>query len=264
MCGDDGLNATYDGSGYDAAKRANASKIICPALAALYINGDIVVDSEGMTSFEASMAAMSKIGVKNALVATLVHGGSLQIADEQGRYDIFALDKTVAEHPISSGVMEVSKEERPQKFEELASFADANGRIYALQVARIVSYYRQHPFDVNRKATLPLPCYPTIGVPMPGFLKGFAFLGTLAGILGIMGRSDTWIGKMTGTGTYVTVEDLRGLYLEGRYPAGWEERRATLGLFGFLFWTNLVATNCFMRCICCFPPSGPAGNAMMV
>ena len=266
-CCTDSPDATFDGSKYDASKVAKSEKIICPILKSLYINGDLQIDEDGLTSFEASSLAMRRLGIRDASLINLVHGGSGQVLDDRGRFDIFGMDGNINEHPVSSGIMEVeTREERVAKFEELASFATDDGRIYALQAARIVAHYRAHPHDINRQASVPIPCCPKSKVGMPAnyaFMRGFAFLGTFAGIIGCMGRTDgSGFLSRAFFSKYVTVEDLRGLYLDGRYPPGWEERHAVLGLFDFLFANSVLMSYCLLQLMCCFTPKPKTEAAM--
>ena len=40
------MSKAPDGSGYDPAKRAKGDRIICPGLAAMYMNGDLEINEE--------------------------------------------------------------------------------------------------------------------------------------------------------------------------------------------------------------------------
>ena len=261
--------ATTDGSAYDSSKRANADRIICPALKALYMNGDLVVGPDGKVDYEESSEAIFRFGINNSLVITISHTGTTTLLDENDQFNIFELQNTVAEHPISTGVAELpTHDERAAAFLDLATFADADGRFYAKQVAQMVAYYRANPFNSNRKASAPCPCYScsrwcrcAAVIPI-WFFPGIGFLGTWAFLMAAMGRTD---GKGCCGGLfrkYLTIEDARGLYLEGRYPAGWVMPPRGANLLETLVVFNHVLFNCLSRCLCCCPPKKQ--GAMMV
>ena len=215
LCCTDSPSATFDGTRYDASKLPNANRIICPCLKALYMNGDLEVDEEGRISFEDSDVALRRFGFRDPFLMALMHGGTAQNLDEHGRLNIFTMEASIVEHPVSSGVLELpTLEGRAARFEEMASFADADGRIYAKQAATIVAYYRAHPHDTNRRFSIPFPCCPKLrcGIPLGfAFLRGFAFLFTFVAMLGTMGRTEA-TGLLSGFFglKYLTVDDLRG------------------------------------------------------
>ena len=107
------------------------------------------------------------------------------------------------EHATSTGIRDPVP--NAAKFDEFASFADEDGRFYMPQIAKAVRHFRKNPNDINTKAPAP---------------AGIAMLGGFTNMLLVWGRG----GLDEPKGTYLTTDDMRGLMMEGRYPAGWVPR----------------------------------------
>jgi hypothetical protein len=108
-----------------------------------------------------------------------------------------------------------------------AELADEAGRMYAAQATNMVNHFTKNPNDRNPQ-----------GLP-GGVLGAYGLLVTA------FGRDEQGDGK----GPYMTVDDLRGMYLEGKYPKDWVVRE--WGLFDAVKQIIRIKTALWWIWCCC-------------
>eukprot|EP00619_Florenciella_sp_RCC1007_P001505 CAMPEP_0205907466 /NCGR_PEP_ID=MMETSP1325-20131115/2564_1 /ASSEMBLY_ACC=CAM_ASM_000708 /TAXON_ID=236786 /ORGANISM="Florenciella sp., Strain RCC1007" /LENGTH=264 /DNA_ID=CAMNT_0053273561 /DNA_START=62 /DNA_END=856 /DNA_ORIENTATION=- len=190
-----------DGSNY--AKRPGWDKIICPALAALYMNGDLLVDEEGFVTEADLAAAVKRTGLEGVMVSG-VSNLSVPCPDTPAhlrKINLFKLDGSMLEHDCSTGIRDPAPD--PDKFEKMATYADysqdAEGRFYVKDLKKAITYFKANPNDRN--------------LDSPD--GGTAIILTYMGVLQVWGSDDEEGFR------FISVPKLRALLLEGRYPRGW-------------------------------------------
>merc|ERR1740138_1340547 len=110
--------------------------------------------------------------------------------------------KANLEHTLSTGILDPLPD--PEKFKEFAAFADKSGRFYASNFSKAFWHFWERPNEYNKDKKLPM--------------EGADLALVWGGMLDIWGHET---GGLAGCwkGKYLTVEDLRGHFLEGRYPS---------------------------------------------
>ena len=190
-----------DGSRWDPSKLEKAAAITCPVLNTLYMNGDLDCTEDGLATKEQLMDALKRTGLRSDFLADALSG-----AANDGPINVFKMDGGMKfEHSVSTGARDPSFNEA--KFNQMASFANPEGRLYATEWKRLLSYFTKHPNDTNKTPNL------------PG--KGTDMMAVSAGMLVAFGRDE----KGDGKSLFLTVEDLRGMYELGKYPVGWALRK---------------------------------------
>ncbi|MBT6179559.1 MAG: hypothetical protein HOI23_20130 [Deltaproteobacteria bacterium] len=176
-------------------ERVNADKIPCPALLSLYNNGDLKPESDGSINMEDLDKALGSLGlgpsVRGALVK--VADGTDKIPDT---FNLFNLRDSNIDHTGSTGIRDPKVD--PEKLDTFLSFG-TEGRLYASNLAEAMGHF--NAID-------------------PG-LKGTA-IETLemTALLQVFGRED----ESRGGDRYFTEQDIKGLWLDGRYPEDWTAR----------------------------------------
>lgn len=223
-----GGRAQADGSSFRQLPRAN--EITCPVLAACYCNGDLVPDAHGMVDREQLRAVVRKVGCRsNKLVEAIT------VAAKDERINVFELPGHY-EHEVATGIR-CSPGSFPQpdvaKFEVLASFADGRQRIYAKELKACSDYFMKNG---NRTKTAVIPSSKNMKV-----IVGFS------GLLEAFGREDPRRGREL----YLTVEDLRRIFIENQYPEGWDQRIHNWHLGDYLATLASIRTRgcCPCRCL---------------
>jgi len=212
--------AGADGSKYEA--RPRQEEIVCPWLATLYNNGDLVPDADGIITYEQVEAILRMGCVDDGIRELLASKCKPQI-------NLFEMGTTHSEdleHTFSTGIRDPKVD--PDKFEEFAKFANKDGRFYSQQLSEALWHFSKHFNDENPNAA--------------SSVRGGDLAFIWAATLDMFGRDD---GKCC-TGKYLTVEDLRRHFLEGRYPEGWQVRDWKLGSIC----DEILRVFCFGLCMC--------------
>jgi hypothetical protein len=218
--------AKADGSSFDPTRKANGDKIICPVLASLYMNGDLRCTEDGVATVDDLVDAIQKTGLSGAVSIAGIRKFATSITGEAGSVNVFKMDGNArAEHTVSTGARDPGP--NATAFEKLASFADEAGRMYAAQATNMVNHFTKNPNDRNPQ-----------GLP-GGVLGAYGLLVTA------FGRDEQGDGK----GPYMTVDDLRGMYLEGKYPKDWVVRE--WGLFDAVKQIIRIKTALWWIWCCC-------------
>ena len=151
---------------------------------------------------------LERVGVRNYLVEWFF--SNFLVPPEETPLKIFEIDgNPKIEHGFSSAVRDPGPPSE-DNFEVIASYADENGRLNEDEMAEMVQGYISAKNDPN---------------PERQNFGGIFFKTAFAALIQSFARDD-------GKDYYFTVEDLRGLYLEGKYPQNWTVR--AWGLFDLL------------------------------
>jgi len=175
--------------------KPRADDIPCPFLAAAYNSGDLVCDEDGMMTTQALEAALAYAGLAEGLRTTLARGAAKKSSsgDEHG-LNLFELRGSAADHTGNTGIRD--PEVDPTKLPTLLGFGE-NGRMYMRHFAKAANFFRQADPGLEGTATETV---------------------ELTALLKVFGRDDE-DGRL-----YLTDDDLRALWVEGRYPDGWTPR----------------------------------------
>ena len=192
-----------DSKGY--AVRPNADEIPCPFLLTAYNNGDLVPEEDGTLHQEMIDEALARVGlaerVRSRLVRVVIRGAD----DSPTTLNLFRLRDSKIDHTGSTGIRDPKVD--PEKLPDLLAFGE-DGRMYRRHFAKAVSHF---------------------GRQDPGIKGTVVQTAEVTALLEVFGRKDE-DGER-----YLTEEDVRGLWLEGRYPEGWTPRpRDSIGVAGFL------------------------------
>ena len=175
--------------------RANADKIPCPALLSLYNNGDLRPESDGTVDMKELDKALGSIGcgpmVRNLLLK--VADGTDEMPES---FNLFNLRDSNIDHTGSTGIRDPKVD--PEKLDRFLSFG-TNGRLYADNLTDAAAHFNS--ID-------------------PGFKGTTIQTLELSALLQAFGRAD----PDRGGERYLTNDDIKGLWLEGKYPQNWEPR----------------------------------------
>lgn len=174
--------------------RPNADKISCPALLSFYNNGELNPDKDGNVTTSQLDEVLASVGINDKVRKALVKGADNtdEIPDS---FNLFALRDSKIDHSGSTGVRD--PEVNPEKLESaLLSFSE-NGRMYAEHFAAAANYSQMQD---------------------PGFKGSMIQTAEFTALLEVFGRVDESQKR------YVTVDDVKGLWIDGKYPEGWKRR----------------------------------------
>jgi len=194
-----------------APQRPLVDRITCPVLAALYTNGDLLPDSQGIVTEAQVSRGLRITGCRSQ---TILDGFNQRVAMCRNGLNIFRMDDSFLEHTTSTGIRDPSCGPTPNlvRFNQFARYCDSNGRMYAYELQRAVtSFVGATPGDLAGDVRVADPSVAAVSILPP-----FALL------LEVFGRTDQAGGR-----PYLTRDDLRTLLLEGRYPTGWAPHRYT-------------------------------------
>jgi len=179
--------------------RPNGDAIPCPFLLAAYNHGELNPAPDGTLSTDALEKAVLDTGLSPLLSKTLVWNAD-RADDIPDSVNLFELHDTVLDHSGSTGVRDPDID--LDKLEELVGFAE-DGRMYSKHFAAATSHFRKDD---------------------PGFTGTVQESMELTTLVEVYGRPDEDGDR------YLTVDDVRGLWAEGRYPEGWQRRpRGSIG-----------------------------------
>lgn len=185
--------------------RPDADTIPCPFMLSAYNNGDLVPEEDGTVQREVVDAALSRAGLADGVRSRLVKL-VLKADASPTSLNLFRLRDSRIDHTGSTGIRD--PEVDPGKLPELLAFGE-HGRMYRKHFARAASHY---------------------GREDPGLKGTIVQTVEMTALLEIFGRLDE-SGRR-----YLTDDDVAGLWLEGRYPAGWRPRaKDSIRPAGFLF-----------------------------
>lgn len=192
-----------DSKGYRI--RPGADEIPCPFLTAAYNNGDLVPEEDGTLHRDVIEEALARVGLAKSLRERLSTMVVTRADESPDTFNLFKLRDSSIDHTGSTGIRD--PEVDPSKLPELLGFGE-NGRMYRKHFASAASHF---------------------GALDPGAKGSLVETIEMTALLEVFGRVDE-DGER-----YLTDEDVRGLWLEGRYPEGWKPRpRDSISGAGFL------------------------------
>jgi hypothetical protein len=177
-------------------ERPNADKIPCPALLTFYNNGLLNPDEEGNVKTAELDDVLASVGVGAKVRKVLVKGadGTDEIP---ASFNLFALRDSKLDHSGSTGIRD--PEVNVEKLESALLKFSENGRMYAVHFAAAANQARLED---------------------PGFKGTIAETVEFTALLEVFGRVDD------SNQRYVTVEDVKDLWILGRFPSDWQPRAA--------------------------------------
>jgi hypothetical protein len=182
-------------AGESWCERPKADKIPCPAMLTFYNNGMMNPDEDG----NVTTAELDKV-LESVGVSAFVRGMLGRSADDSDglrdcKFDLFALRDSSLDHSGSTGVRD--PEVDPEKLETALLKFSENGRMYVEHFAAAANHGEKHDPGIKGTLTQTL---------------------DFAALLELFGRVDE-DGKR-----YLTDQDVRGLWMDGKFPEGWQPR----------------------------------------
>jgi len=180
-----------ESKGYRA--RPGADEIPCPFLTSAYNNGDLVPEEDGTVHRGVLEEALARVGLGPRVRSRLTKIVT-EADDSPDTIDLFQLRDSKIDHTGSTGIRDPKVD--PSKLPDLLQFGE-NGRMYRKHFARAASHFGQVD---------------------PGVKGSVVETIEMTALLEVFGRVDADGDR------YLTDDDIRGLWLEGRYPEGWQPR----------------------------------------
>ena len=173
--------------------RPDVDKIPCPFLAAAYNNGDLTPAPDGTLNTRQLDDALADVGISHGVRSILVSGAdNTDLIPES--LNLFKLRDSSLDHSGSTGIRDPKVS--PQKLDDLLSFGE-NGKMFEKHFAVAANEFAGRD---------------------PGFAGTVAETFEFTAILQVFGRVDKSGDR------YLTNADIKGLWLEGRYPQDWKPR----------------------------------------
>ena len=178
------------------SNRSNADKIPCPALLSFYNHGLLNPDKDGNVKTAELDKVLESVGLSAAVRKVLVQGADKtdEIPDS---FNLFALRDSKLDHSGSTGIRD--PEVNPKKLYDALLQFSKNGCMYAEHFAAAANYARQQD---------------------PGFQGTMIQTLEFTALLEVFGRVDE------SNKRYVTVDDVKDLWLDGKFPKDWQPRAA--------------------------------------
>lgn len=180
--------------GKEWQERPNADAIPCPALLSFYNNGWLQADPDGNVTIKSLKTALTEAGISEDVRTVLL--GMADKSDEiDESFNLFNLRTSKLNHTGSTGIRD--QRVSPELLEDALLRFSEEGRLYAEHFAAAANYGAER--DPGLKGTI---------------LQTIEFRA----LLEVFGRLDEHQQR------YLTIEDVKGLWLEGRFPDGWQPR----------------------------------------
>ena len=173
--------------------RPHADQIPCPALLSFYNNGWLIPDENGNLTIDHLDAVLAHVGISANVRSKLVKGADGTDA-VPGSFNLFALKDSKLDHSGSSGVRD--PEISPEKLQSALLRFSENGRMYAEHFAAAA----------NQAANLD---------PGSGTIIETVEFRALLEVFGSLDENGH---------RYVTDQDIKDLWLDGRFPEYWQPR----------------------------------------
>ena len=178
-------------------ERPDADKIPCPALLTFYNNGLLNPDKHGNVATNQLNDVLAGVGISADVRKTLVKGAD-ETDEIPDSFNLFALHDSKLDHTGSIGIRDPHF--NPDKLENVLLRFSEKGRMSAEHFAAAANYARRE--DPGLKGTI----IETL---------------ELTALLEVFGRVDESTKKR-----YLTVDDVKGLWNDGKLPKGWQARPA--------------------------------------
>ncbi|MCA8994933.1 MAG: hypothetical protein KDA88_23350 [Planctomycetaceae bacterium] len=176
--------------------RPNAEKIPCPALLSFYNNGRLKPDKDGNVTTGHLDDVLASVGVSKMVRRVLVKGADKTDEIPQS-FNLFELRGSSLDHSGSTGIRD--QRVSPEKLESSLLRFSESGRMYVEHFAAAANQAQSQD---------------------PGFKGTMIQTVEFTALLEVFGRLDESKRR------YLTVEDVRGLWIDGKYPKDWQPRPA--------------------------------------
>jgi hypothetical protein len=188
------INSTIPAAGNAWRVRPNADKIPCPALLSFYNNGWLNPDEDGNVTIAHLDEVLASVGISLKIREALEKGAD-KTDNIPDSFNLFALRDSTLDHSGSTGIRD--PDVNPEKLESALLKFSENGRMYAEHFAAAAN-------QANRQD--------------PGVKGTLTQTVELTSILEVFGRVDESKKR------YLTVEDVKGLWIDGKFPKDWQPR----------------------------------------
>ncbi|NEQ50583.1 MAG: hypothetical protein F6K11_10695 [Leptolyngbya sp. SIO3F4] len=187
-------NETITLSGNDWSNRSNADTIPCPALLSFYNNGLLNPDKDGNVKTADLDKVLESVGLSAAVRKVLVQG-----ADETDEipesFNLFALRDSKLDHTGSTGIRDPKV--NPNNLQDALLQFNKDGRMYTEHFAEAANHAQKKD---------------------PGIQGTIIQTLEFTALLEVFGRVDE------SNNRYVTVDDVKDLWLDGKFPKDWKPR----------------------------------------
>ena len=191
------VKSSTPGADHSWRERPNADKIPCPALLSFYNNGLLDPDENGNVAIADLDKVLASVGVNSTVRKVLAKGADESDGVRDCKFNLFALRDSSLDHSGSTGIRD--PEVNPDMLESNLLRFSENGRLYAEHFAAAANQAQKG--DPGIKGTI------TQTVEFTALLEVF-------------GRVDESKGR------YLTIDDVKGLWIDGKLPTDWQPRAA--------------------------------------
>jgi hypothetical protein len=188
------INSTTSANDSAWHERPNADKIPCPALLSFYNNDWLNPDERGNIATAQLDDALTRVGI-NANIRTFLVKGADKLDEVPDSVNLFALRDSKLDHSGSTGIRD--PEINPEKLENALLKFSENGRMYAEHFAAAANHAKLQD---------------------PGFKGATIQILEFSALLEVFGRVDESEKR------YLTVDDVKGLWIDGKFPQDWQPR----------------------------------------
>lgn len=210
-------NTTGDASWQE---RPNANKIPCPALLSFYNNGLLRPDEDGNVTTAHLDEVLASVGVGSEVRKALVKGAD-KTDNIPGSFNLFALRDSSLDHNGSTGIRD--PEVSPEKLDNALLKFSENGRMYAEHFAAAANLAQLQD---------------------PGFKGSIIQTVEITALLEVFGRVDDSKKR------YLTVDDVKGLWIDGKFPKDWQPRSANdIGVADVTLGVTVIAVRRLLKAI---------------
>ncbi len=189
-------NDTCPSADHDWRERPNADKIPCPALLSFYNNGLLKPDEDGNVTTAHLDEVLASVGASAKVRKVLVNGAD-ETDEIPDQFNLFTLRDSSLDHSGSTGIRD--PDVNIEKLQDALLKFSENGRMYAEHFAAAANQARLQD---------------------PGFKGTVVQTVEFSSLLEVFGRVDE------SNKRYVTVDDVKGLWIDGKFPKDWQPRKA--------------------------------------
>lgn len=188
------INSTTSPNANTWHERSNADKIPCPALLSFYNNDLLNPDEHGNVTTAQLDDVLASVGI-NANVRKVLVKGADETDEIPHSFNLFALRDSKLDHSGSTGIRD--PEINPEKLENALLKFSEKGRMYAEHFAAAANHAQLQD---------------------PGFKGSLIQTLEFTALLEVFGRVDE------SKKHYLTVDDVKGLWIDGKFPKDWQPR----------------------------------------
>lgn len=203
-------------------ERHNADKIPCPALLSFYNNSLLNPDKDGNVTTAHLDEVLAKVGMSVEIRKALVK--SADESDElPDSFNLFALRNSSLDHSGNTGIRD--PEVNPEKLDNALIRFSEDGRMYAEHFAAAANHAMLQD---------------------PGLKGTITETAEFTALLEVFGRVDDDKKR------YLTIDDVKGLWIDGKYPQDWQPRAANdIGINEVLKGVTVMIVQRLLKAIGC-------------